>query len=191
MTRDDIYDHLAQVYLGKKTRVDEKRKKEFNAWLVINIGITAIIFFSAFYGLSAFLTHKATSLEKKVMFALYNGPVKIEYNFQESFPPVKTFSLSIPEVDAARYTKLQFSVRAKEEGQPGIVKIVLRNSRNETAYYYIQGVGLNWREFNIPLEEFKQITDFSSLTDISFVLEAWNVEKPKGIILIDNLSFSS
>ena len=191
MTRDDIYDHLAQVYLGKKKNVDEKRKKEFNAWLVINIVITVIIFASAVYGLSAFLTYKSASLEKRVMFALYNGPLKIEYDFKGAYPPVKTFSLSIPEVDAARYGKLQFSIRAKEEGQPGIVKIVLRNQRNEVAYYYIQGVGLNWREFNIPLEEFKQITDFSSLKDISFVLEAWNVEKPKGVILIDNLSFSS
>ena len=50
MTRDDIYDHLAQVYLGKRKEADDKKKKQFSAWLFINIVITVIIFASIFDG---------------------------------------------------------------------------------------------------------------------------------------------
>jgi len=97
----------------------------------------------------------------------------------------------VPAVDAAKYGKIQFSIRGKEEGVPGIVKVVVKNRINEEASYYVQGVGLQWQEFEIPLEEFKQITDWSNLTNISFVLESWNVDNKKGLILIDDVCFSS
>ena len=191
MTRDDIYDHLAQVYLGKRSKADIKKEKQFSAWLLINILITVIIFTSAFYGLTAFLTHRNSALTSRILFSLHNGPIRIEYNFSDSFPPVKTFVLDVPEIDAAKYTKIQFSIRGKEEGTPGIVKVVVKNRRSEEASYYVQGVGLDWQEFGIPLGEFQQITDWSSLTDISFVLESWNVDSKRGLILIDNVCFSS
>jgi len=190
MTRDDIYDHLAQVYLGKSSNKDAQKNQQFNAWLVINIFITVIIFASAFYGLTAFLTHRNSSLQSRVIFSLNNTPIRIEYNFRDSIPPVKSFSLDVPQMDAARYEKIQFSIRGKEEGVPGVVKVVLRNRRNEEASYYLQEVGLDWKEVTISLSEFSQITDWTSLTDISFVIESWNVENDKGLILIDNICFS-
>ncbi len=191
MTRDDIYDHLAQVYLGKRTKKDIKKEKQFSAWLVINILITVVIFTSAFFGLTAFLTQRNSNLQSRIIFALSNGTIRIEYNFSDAFPPVKTFALDVPTVDAAKYGKIQFSIRGKEEGTPGIVKMMVKNQRGEESSYYIQGVGLDWQEFNIPLEEFQQITDWSSLTEISFVLESWNVDHDKGLVLIDNICFSS
>ena len=191
MTRDDIYDHLAQVYLGKRAKPDLKKKQQVNAWLVINVFITVVIFASAFYGLTAFLTRHDSPLQSRVIFSLHNGPVRIAYDLSDSFSQVETFSLGIPPIDAAKYNSIQFSIRGKEEGSPGIVKVVVKNQRNEEASYYVQGVGLEWQEFSIPLDEFKQISDWSSLTDVSFVLESWNVDSIKGLVLIDDLCFSS
>ena len=37
MTRDEIYDHLAQVYLGKRKEAEPRKKKHFHAWLAINV----------------------------------------------------------------------------------------------------------------------------------------------------------
>ncbi len=191
MTRDDIYDHLAQVYLGKRKEADHKKKQQFNAWLVINILITVIIFGSAFYGLTAFLTQRSSSLQDNIVFALHHGPIRLEYNFKDSFHPDETFVLSIPKMDASRYKSLQFAIRAKEEGTPGVIKLVLHNTKNETASYYLKGIDMSWQEFRIPLKEFRQITDWSNLTDVSFVVESWNVESQKGLVLIDNINLSS
>lgn len=191
MNRDEIYDHLAQVYLGKRGKTEIKKKKQFNAWLVINIFITAIIFTSAFYGLTAFLTHHNSSLQSRIIYSLHNGPVRIEYDLTGSFPPVKTFAVNVPTVDASKYDKIQFAIRGKEEGVPGVVKVVVKNRLNEEASYYIQGVGLDWQEFSISLDEFEEITDWSNLIDISFVLESWNIDDKKGLVLIENLCFSS
>ena len=37
MTRDDIYDHLAKVYLGKKKDADDKQKRNYHVWLLFNV----------------------------------------------------------------------------------------------------------------------------------------------------------
>lgn len=189
MTRDEIYDHLAQVYLGKRKEAEPRRKKHSHAWLLFNVLITLMIFSSVVYGLTAFLTRQS-SLRGNVLFALHNGLVRLDYNFDEDFSPVKTLALSAPAIDASRYKNLQFSIRAKDPGNPSIVKVVVENHKNETASYYVQGVDYSWQDFRIPLREFKPITDWTSLKNISFVLESWNVEQKEGIILIDNICFS-
>lgn|SRR3989338_2725194 len=191
MTRDEIYDHLAQVYLGKRGKVEEKKKRQFNAWLVINIVITVIILASAFYGLTAFLTGRAEYLKNSVLFSLNNGSIRISYDFNNPYPQVKTFSLKIPKMNVSKYEKLSFSIRGLEEGFPGVVKVVLKNQKNETASFYVKDVRLKWQELNIPFDEFTQITDWTNLIEVSFVLEAWNAENKKGMILIDNVCFSS
>jgi len=191
MTRDEIYDHLAQVYLGKKNKADRKQQRQFNAWLVINIVITVIIFASSIYGLTAFLANRGGVLQNRIIFALNNGPIRIPYNLGYPYPSIKTFSLVIPKVDMAKYSSLQFSVRGLEEGYPGIMRVELKNNKNETASVLLQDVHLEWKNFKIPFTEFKHITDWSNLAEISFILESWNAEKKKGVILIDDVCFSS
>ena len=145
---------------------------------------------SAFYGLTAFLTHRAENAKNSVLFALNNGPIRVSYNLNSPYPQVKTFSLTIPKMNVSKYDKLSFTIRGLDEGFPGVVKVVLKNQRNEVASYYIKDVRLKWQELNIPFDEFTQITDWTALTEVSFVLEAWNAEKKKGIMLIDNICFS-
>ena len=116
--------------------------------------------------------------------------MKISYDFLTAFHPDETFSLSIPQVDANRYSDFQFTVRAQDGENPGIVKIVFKNKRNEVSSFYVQGVNDRWKRVKIPLSSFDRITDWSSLSDISFVIESWNVREKQGSILLDEISFS-
>ena len=191
MTRDDIYDHLAQVYLGKKSKAEEKKKKQFNVWIVINVVITGIIFASTFYGLTAFLTNQRVHLQKQIIYSLYRGPAKVEYDFKKSPNPVESFSLSMLPMDISKYRNLQFSIRGKAEGIPSSIKIVITNKKNEIAFCYIKNVNLDWQKRTIPLDKFKSITDWSNITEVRFSLESWNVDKKKGIVLIDDIQFAS
>lgn len=191
MTRDEIYDHLAQVYIGKKSKIGQEQKNKFNAWLLINIVITVVIFASTFYGFTAFLAHRNDVLQKKIIYALNNGPIRIGYDLNYPNPSVKTFALSTPQINAAKYRTIRFSIRGLDEGYPNIIRVELRNKKNEVSSVLVQGVRLGWRSFVIPFDDFKEITDWSSVEDVSFILEAWNTEKKKGIILIDDICFSS
>jgi hypothetical protein len=191
MTRDEIYDHLAQVYLGKKKRTDKKNQRQFNVWLVINIFIATIIFGSAMYGFTAFLTHRGESLKDKIIYSLNRSPIRIKYNIDYPYPPVETFLLSIPDFGAEKYSALEFSVRGLAEGYPGIIRVEVRNAKREISSVMIDDVRLKWKNHRIPLEKFRQISDWSQVTDISFIIESWNAEKKKGIVLIDDVCFSS
>lgn len=193
MKRDDIYDHLAQVYIGKTQTPEQenKKKKEFGVWLVINILITLVVFSSAVYGLTAFLTHRGSPFENHIIYDLSNGPVRLDYNFKENVNPTKSFKFVIDGVEASKYSALNFSIRAKEEGNPDVIKIILRNQLNEESVHYLQGIKNSWESFEVSFEKFNEITDWTSLKDITFVLESWNVEDKKGLIIIDDVYFSN
>jgi hypothetical protein len=191
MTRDEIYDHLAKVYLGKRQDiVQEKKKKTLNqSWLVINIVITAVILISTVYGFTAFLTRRVT-INNEVFYSLTNNPIRIAYDLNDPFPSTKSFSMTIPKKDVSKYNHLNLTIRGMKEGYPGIVKMVVGNQLNEKATYYIQRVQGNWQKVSVPLDKLN-LTDWSTVTDVSFVLEAWNVDFKKGTVLIDDVSFSN
>ena len=191
MTRDEIYDHLAQVYIGKKSKSEQERKKKFSAWLLINIVTTVVIFASAFYGFTAFLAHHADSLHNKIIYSLNKGPIRIVYDLNYPHPSVKSFTLMPPSINSGKYKSVRFSIRGLEDGYPGIVRVEVRNKKNEVSSVLVQGVGLGWKKCLLPFEDFKEITDWSDVAEVSFILEAWNAEKKKGIILIDDICFSS
>ena len=191
MTRDEIYDHLAKVYLGKKTNTAEQKKRQLNSWLIINIVTTIIIFASAFYGLTAFLARRGDVLQNKIIYALNNGPIRINYNLTQPYPPVKTFSLAVPEINVLKYSRLQFTIRGLDNGTPGVVRVSVRNHKNETASVLIEHVNSAWQNYSIPFSEFQQISDWTTIEEVSFILESWNADKKKGTILLDDICFSS
>jgi hypothetical protein len=191
MTRDEIYDHLAKVYLGKRQNVvEEKKKKALNqSWLIINGVITAVILISTIYGFTAFLTRRVT-LNNEIFYSLTNNPIRVAYDLNEPFPSAKTFSITIPKKDVSKYDHLNLTIRGMNDAYPGIVKMIIGNQLNEKATYYIKNVQGGWQKISIPLDKLN-LTDWSTVTDVSFVLEAWNVDFKKGTVLIDNVSFSN
>ncbi len=192
MTKDEIYEHLAKVYLGKREQVEEKKKKpSFDLAFLLNIAITVVVLCGVFYGLTAFLSRKSIYAQKSVIFALSNSPIRIKYDLNYPYPQVSNFSIPIPKMNIGKYNELTFSIRGMEEGWPGVVKLILKNKKNEMSYYFIKDVGLKWQKVSIPLSEFDRITDWTNLTDVSFVFEAWNAQKKRGIVLIDDLCFSN
>ncbi len=190
MTRDEIYEHLAKVYLGKRESVaPQKAKKTNQSWLVINVVITAVLLISAVYGFTAFLTHRA-GLKNQVFYALNNNPIRISYDLNEPFPSTKTFSIAIPRKDATKYNQLNLSIRGMNGAYPGIVKLIVSNQKNEKASYYVKDVGSDWKTVNIALEKLN-LTDWTNITEVAFMLEAWNVDFRQGTVLIDDISFSN
>ena len=192
MTREEIYDHLAKVYLGKRENVSPKKRKPkaINRPLfVINIAVTAMIVLSTVYGFTAFLTRR-NDLKSQVFYALNNNPIRIAYDLNSPYPATKIFSITIPNKDVSKYKILNVSLRGMDGAYPGIVKVVIANQKNEQAIYYIQNVGTRWQKAGVPFERLN-LTDWTTITDVSFVLEAWNVDFRRGTLLIDGVSFSN
>ena len=133
MTREEIYDHLAKVYLGKRESVSPKNRKPKpinRSLLVINIVITAVTILSTVCGFTAFLTRRG-ELKSQVFYALNNNPIRIVYDLNNPYPAAKTFSITIPNKDVSKYKVLNVSLRGMDGAYPGIVKVVVSNQKNE------------------------------------------------------------
>ncbi len=191
MTRDEIYEHLAKVYLGKReSTVDRKKKKAVNQpWLVINIVITGVILTTTVYGFTAFLTRRSV-IKNQVYYELNNSLIKVAYDLNDPFPSTKTFAISIPEKDVSKFQALKFSIRGLNNAYPGIVKLVISNQKNEKATYYVKDVGPQWQRMTIPFAKLN-LSDWATVKELAFVLEAWNADYRQGTVLIDDISFSN
>lgn len=193
MTRDEIYDHLAQVYLGKRESVVEVKKpiqkQKPYVWFVMNIGITVVVLLSVVLGLTAFLTQRNDVLKSKIVYALNNSPLRLSYIVGGEYPHVKKLTIDIPSSDVSDFSKVNVSLKSMKDA-PGILKMVLTNAREEQAVYYLKGIDQKWRDFSVSFEELN-LSDWKSLKNISFVVEAWNASSQQGVVLIDNISFSN
>jgi hypothetical protein len=156
---------------------------------VINIVITAVMVISTVYGFTAFLTRR-NELKSQVFYALSNDPIKVAYDLDDPYPATKTFSIDIPSKDVSKYKELNVSLRGMDGAYPGIVKVLVANQKNEQAIYYIQNVASSWQKVSIPFEKLN-LTDWTTITNVSFILEAWNVDFRRGVLLIDGVSFSN
>jgi hypothetical protein len=193
MTKEEIYEHLAQVYLGKKSQDKKDFTKNFHFPRIpkeAKVFVTVLALALAFYTLTAFLSRRDEGLKANILYALNNSPIRVQYDLNEPFPQVKDFSIVIAKTDIEKYQSLSFSIRGLEEGYPDIVKVMLKTKKNEVSFQYIDGVNLKWKQHTLALKDFVGITDWSSLSEVAFVLEAWNVKKKKGSILIDDICFS-
>ncbi|NLE64898.1 MAG: hypothetical protein GX606_03160 [Elusimicrobia bacterium] len=192
MTRDEIYDHLAKVYLGKRGAVEEKRppRRRFSAWLVINIVITAFILASVFWGLTAFFTRHDDLLKSRIIYTLTNSPLRLTYNVGKGLPQVKELKIGVPSPDVSRYQRINLSVRSFKGANPGRIKVILTNAKAERAAYYLDDIKARWQEYSIRFDELN-LTDWKTLKDIAFVVEAWNADRTSGSVLIDNISFAN
>lgn len=198
MTRDEIYDHLAKVYLGKKENKEVEEVKEpikppepkkNPSWLMINVAITVILLISVVYGFTAFFA-KRSDVASQVQYSLNNGLLRVNYDLNEPYPATKTYVITIPQKDVTKFKQLNFSIRGMIDAYPGVVKMVVSNKKNEKALYYVKNVDGQWQKITVPFERLN-LTDWSNITEVAFVLEGWNVDYRKGTMMIDDISFSN
>jgi hypothetical protein len=74
------------------------------------------------------------------------------------------------------------------DGFSKTVKVKLMADKIESTYV-VMGIRDNWQQFAIPLSDFKQIDDFSKLTDLYIIFDNSVVTSGKGTVYIDEVAF--
>jgi len=191
MTKDEIYEHLAKVYLGKKKKKKKRKDLKFYTLLFINVITIPLIIALIVGAVNSRAAKGKIGSSNAVLLALNYYPLRINYDFNNDKPQVQDFVLNLPEIDIGKYTELEFSLKGIKQSYPRLLKITLENKRKEKSSYYLASLSNRWRKVTIPLSEFKEITDTSNLTKISFAIESWNQNNKSGSLLIDDLGFSA
>jgi len=117
--------------------------------------------------------------------------MKLEYDVESRNAAYNGFWMLLQGMDAASYNNLAFWIKGDGlEGYTTVFKVELKNTSRQAGRYYVTNVTDTWQKITVPLKDFKGISDFSSLTEFVIVFEDRIASNKKGIIYIDDISFT-
>ena len=183
MDKKDIYEHLAKIYLDtpsikkKKSKSQSKDHKNFIIIAIaIGLGLTLLVS-------SRLYLHKP--LQQGISLVFSTEPIKMNYNFDPAKKEV--FSLNLNKANLSRFNTLGFSLKKSNYEDIVSLRVEFTNLFNEKSEVYIRDIPNKWKYYEAKFSDFKGITDWSEMTDVSFIIEEWNTKENKGLVYIDNV----
>lgn len=196
MDKKDIYEHLADIYLDASSKRKKKAKvpAKFKNLFYISVAIIFVLTFFIFF---------TSAINNKPQFASLNGYkpagsliklvlnpdiVKINFNFDSA--KEEAYYVDLNNLDLAHFKVLGFLVRKAHYEDNIILKVEFTNAyteKSEIQFYDIPSY--RWQEYKINFSDFKNISDWSKMSSLSFIIEERNVTEKKGIVYIDNVRF--
>lgn len=117
--------------------------------------------------------------------------MKLDYCVDSPNPAYNGFWMTLPDFDASKYDTLNLWVKGDPQaGYTTVFKIEIKNAGKQVGRYYVSNVSDQWQQVSIPLSEFKGLIDKTNLTELVIVFEDRMASNKKGIIHIDDISFS-
>ncbi len=184
MGRRDIYEHLAEIYLDTSVKKRRKPEKYHRHLKIILTAISAVtlIFMTL---LSANIYNKNKHLNSHMALILQPDTVKINFNLDSA--KKQAYSLRLNKMDLNKFKTLKFSVKKTNYRNNIALRVEFINAFKEKSEVYVKAVSNKWQEYKIALADFKNISDWSDMLDLSFIIEEWNTAEKGGAVYIDNI----
>ena len=180
--RKDEYEHLANTFFdNKKKRFKVKNIRVYASAAVIILLTFGIGFF--FAGSKKFSQSFYISSDKL--------PLAIAYDFSDAGKSkLRSVSFDLENIDVSRYRYLAVSARTQRKSRiDSSIRVQIQNAVLEKDSQFISGVNEKWQEHSFLLSAFKQITNWSKVGSLTFVIDEWNVGNKKDVLYIDEIHF--
>lgn len=185
MDKRDIYEHLAKIYLDASVNKTRKNKKYPVLRIVFFLSITLVLV-AAIVGIPA-LQREQYNPGSEIALVLQPGLVKINFNFNPAQKEI--YSVDLNKLNLGKYKSIAFAARKTNYSDKVKLRVELSNSFKENSEVYISNITTKWNDFRISLGDFSKINDWTEMSNISFIVEEWNVTKDHGVLYIDNVRF--
>ncbi len=117
--------------------------------------------------------------------------MKLDYSVDSPNPAYNGFWMMLPNIDASKYDTLSLWIKGDPQaGYTTVLKIEIKNANKQVGRYYISNVSDQWQKISIPLSDFKSLIDKTNLTEFVIVFEDRMASNKKGIVYIDDITFS-
>jgi len=187
MDKKAVYEHLAKIYLDASSKSSKKKKR--TSFKLDFVKPSLLITIAVIFGVSTLAfnlsTRKHNPLNSETALYLQDGPAKINFNFNPAKKEIYTLTLN--RLNIARFKALAFSVKKSDYHDNINLKIEFTNAFREKSFLYLRNIPYRWGEYKINLSDFKNISDWSIITELAFIVEEWNALDKNGIILVDNV----
>lgn len=184
MDKKDIYEHLARIYLDASSQ-KKKKGKENKRFKIISLAGIALVFALSIWVFNGL--HKDKALKSQIQLLVSLGPTKINFNFDPA--KKETYSITLNKLNLTKFKSIGFSVKRENYFDRISLRVELTNNFREKSEIYIKDIPHKWQEYKIDFSQFRNINDWSEMTDLSFVVEEWNTKENAGVVYLDNISF--
>lgn len=186
MEKDDIYEHLAHIYLDTPLRKKNQFKKQppqvSKKYLYISLTIIAGLAILLLIALQA----KRRPLNTVNSSVLQPDAVKINYQFNTGKKEV--YSLNLKKMNLSKFKFLAFFIKKANNRDTVSVRVEFTNAYKEKGEIYLKDIAKNWKLYKLGLEDFTGITDWTEMQDLSFIIEEWNAQDKDGAIYIEGVT---
>lgn len=183
MDKKEVYEHLAKIYLDASTQKKKKIKKHPLLRLAGVLGIAAV--FGVGSAMLIRLVSERNSLGSQVALVMQPDAAKINFHFEPARKEI--YSLSLNRLNMTRYSELAFSLKKGNFSDTITLKVEFTNAFREKAAIFLRDIPSRWREYKLNFSEFKSISDWSEMSELSFIVEEWNTKSKQGVVYIDNV----
>ena len=183
MDKKEIYEHLAKIYLDASSKRKKKSKsypKLFQFLFFASIAFAAALAVVLFTSLN-----KNKSLNSEITLVIQPEAIKINFHFDPA--KKEAYSINLNSLDLARYKALGFSVKKANYKDSISLRVEFTSAFKEKSAVYFRDIPRRWKDFKINLADFKNISDWSNMSILSFIVEEWNAKEKRDVVYIDNV----
>jgi len=182
MDKKDIYEHLAKIYLDastqKKKKIKESSRFKYLVFASLAIALSLTIILSGYF-------RKNKQPNVQISLVLLNEASKINFNFDPAKKEI--YAISLNKLNLGKFTMLAFALKKYNYTDNVSVRVEFINAFREKSEVYLKNISSRWQDYKIKLGDFKGISDWSEMADLSFIVEEWNAKGKKGVVYIDNV----
>ncbi len=191
MDKKDIYEHLAKIYLDTPLKRQQRihqawdtSKKTTYVTVAAAVAAIAVLLASVIF---LFAKKGIMPKNKDFAYVIQTEAAKIRFNFDPAKKEV--YAITLNKLNLAPFKQLAFSLKKSNYRDTLALRVELSNTFNEKSEIYIKDISNRWKEYRLDLAGFKNINDWSEMTDLAFVLEEWNALDKSGAVYVDNIRF--
>jgi hypothetical protein len=130
--------------------------------------------------------NKYKSITSELALVLQSDIIKMNFDFEPA--KEETYSINLNKLNLGRFRELGFAVRKANFQDKITLKVEFANAFNEKSELYLNEIpAFKWRDYRIKLTEFKNISDWSEMFNLSFIVENWNTKEKRGLLYIDDI----
>lgn len=184
MEKKDIYEHLAKIYLDNSAV--KKKKQKSNSFKYRALIITVVVIISGVLAvIIPFLVSRKKISIPEMAQVLTHETVKVNFNFDPAKKDI--YYLDLNKANLASYKALAFSIKKSNYSDNISLRVEFSNIYKEKSELYAKDIPSKWQECVFKLSDFKNITDWTEMARLSFIIEEWNSQDKKGAIYLDNI----
>ncbi|MDD5730224.1 MAG: hypothetical protein PHN57_03745 [Candidatus Omnitrophica bacterium] len=189
MDNKDIYEHLAEIYLDtplkRKQRVQGNLNSPKKYIVVISLLIVLAV---ALIFVAVISSGRPKNKDSRLVHVVQPEAIKLNYHFDPTRKEI--YSIGLNKFNLAGFKSLVFSAKKTNFKDTLSLRVEFSNGYREKSEIYLKDLSNKWKEYRINFPEFKEISDWSEMTNLSFIVEEWNSSDKAGAVYLENIRFS-